>query len=642
MSGDGKRDRRAPSMESSLILHAPGMAFRRLAFFGLVSATAVLGCVLLYTMMDGVWERPLAWVLGSLFLVLFGWIALAFWTAVAGFVLRLLRREALSLGRPQPQACFSRSLGTRTALVMPIHNENPLRVVNGLAAIGASLAKTREEAAFEIFLLSDTTDPAIAVAERDAVARLRSTLPSGLAVHYRRRSRNTGRKAGNVADFCQRWGARYDHMVVLDADSLMTGDALVTLVRYMEANPETGLIQTVPVPVRQRTLFGRLLQYAGAAYSPMLASGLAFWYGDAANYWGHNAIVRVQPFTAHCGLPTLPGRPPLGGEILSHDFVEAALLRRAGWSVWLLPELEGSYEELPVNMLAYARRDRRWTQGNLQHLRLLAGDGLHPMSRLHFLMGALTYLVSPLWLALLLLTTLDVLRDEESALLTAALSGSQGWFGGGVSSASLLLGLTVLLLLAPRLLGSMLLLRHHRPAFGGAPRITLNALVEMMFSVLLAPVLLAFHASFVLQVLLGQATAWDAQQREGRMLPWWAACRGTIALVVPAAIAVGVLGALAPTLLWWLLPVVLPVLSAPLLARATSRPVAEGATAFMAPPTEREPVDVLEKLAEREQTAALTGAPGDASLQLPQQRPRPMPAQPLRTLSLSLGRGLRE
>ena len=160
-------------------------------------------------------------------------------------------------------------------------------------------------------------------------------------------------------------------MVVLDADSVMTGRTLVELVRTMEANPRVGLIQTVPIPARRDTLFGRLVQFAASLYSPMLATGQSFWHTDAANYWGHNAIVRIRPFVEHCTLPVLPGAPPLGGPLLSHDFVEAALMRRAGWGVYLLPSIGGSYEEVPANILDYAKRDRRWTQGSLQHLRLL-------------------------------------------------------------------------------------------------------------------------------------------------------------------------------------------------------------------------------------------------------------------------------
>ena len=277
-----------------------------------------------------------------------------------------------------------------------------------------SLARTGHGEQFDLFLLSDTTDPSIARAEEAAWTTLREQTSHPTALHYRRRAANIGRKAGNIEDFCRRWGGDYDFMVVLDADSIMTGTAVVQLVRAMEASPSAGLIQTVPIPARRTTLFGRLMQFAGCLYSPILATGQSFWQTDTANYWGHNAILRVKPFMDHCGLPVLPGRPPLGGTILSHDFVEAALMRRAGWQVYLLPSIGGSYEEAPENVVEYAKRDRRWTQGSLQHLRLLMTRGFRFVNRLHFLLGAVGYLSSVVWLLMLFASTAYVLLPSLS------------------------------------------------------------------------------------------------------------------------------------------------------------------------------------------------------------------------------------
>jgi len=256
--------------------------------------------------------------------------------------------------------------------------------------------------------LSDTTKLDIAQRERNQWKQFTDRIGDlSKQTFYRRREKNLHRKVGNIAEFLQRWGKNYDHMIVLDADSVMSGTCLLRMVRTMQANPRAGLIQTVPIPVRQTTFFGRFVQFAAVLYSPMLATGIAFWQTGAANYWGHNAIIRVQAFLDHCGLPTLPGKAPFGGDILSHDFVEAAMLRRAGWDVFLLADLEGSYEEVPCNIIDYATRDRRWVQGNIQHLGILDAGGLHPISRLHFLLGATAYISSLIWLLMLVLSTAD-------------------------------------------------------------------------------------------------------------------------------------------------------------------------------------------------------------------------------------------
>src|SRR5690606_8517407 len=298
----------------------------------------------------------------------------------------------------------------RTALVMPIYHEDPEQVGLRLAATYHSLAATGQLAHFDVFILSDSRDPDIVAREQALWDRLCRELDAGGRLFYRNRTENRGRKAGNIADFCRRWGGRYRYFVVLDADSVMAGPTLVRLVQLMEANPDAGLIQTVPRPVGGETLLARILQFSAGLYGPLLAAGLNYWFQNESNYWGHNAIIRTEAFMASAALPILPGSPPFGGEILSHDFVEAAFLRRAGWGVWLVPELGGSYEELPATLSDFVNRDRRWCQGNLQHLRLLTTKGLRPASRAHLLTGAMAYLASPLWLTLLLLTSLEAAR----------------------------------------------------------------------------------------------------------------------------------------------------------------------------------------------------------------------------------------
>jgi membrane glycosyltransferase len=313
------------------------------------------------------------------FTINFVWIALPFVNGLIGFLALWGGRGVSGITLPPLPQGFA--LTTRTALLMPIYNEAPQHVFARLQAIYESLDALGVLDHFALFILSDTTDPDLWLEEEAGFWELRRRTKGERHIFYRHRLKNIRRKAGNIADFCQRWGAQYDHMVVLDADSLMTGQALVQLVAAMEASRDTGLIQTLPFVVNRQTLFARAHQFAARIYGPVLATGLAYWHLGDSNYWGHNAIIRTKAFIDHAGLPDLPGQPPFGGPIMSHDFVEAALLRRAGWKVYLVPEITGSYEENPPSLLAFAERDRRWCQGNLQHSRVVSAAGLHWLSR---------------------------------------------------------------------------------------------------------------------------------------------------------------------------------------------------------------------------------------------------------------------
>ena len=552
-------------------IRLPAIRLRRWLYGALVAATTLAGAAMMLDIMRAGGVTLLELVILALFTATFGWIAMPFWNAVIGFALALLRRDPLTLRPLQPRAPSGEAApvapgAARTALVMPVHNEDPARVTAGLAAMLHSLDRAGHGGRFDLFLLSDTTDPAIAAAEEAAWAALRRRARGAAGMHYRRRAANSGRKAGNIADFCRRWGARYEFMVVLDADSIMTGPALVALVRAMQANPRAGLIQTVPLPARRTTLFGRLIQFAGCLYGPLLAAGQAWWQTDTANYWGHNAIIRVAPFSAHCGLPVLPGRPPLGGAILSHDFVEAALMRRAGWDVHLLPLMEGSYEEAPGNVVDYARRDRRWCQGSLQHLRLLAAPGFHPLNRLYFLLGAAGYLSSVAWLLLLLASTLYVLLPAPGAA-APMLWVPRSWPGPAVP----LLAVTAGLLLAPRLLALLQALASRRAPFGGAPRLLAGALLETLFAVVVAPVMMLYHTRCVVSVLAGRDIRWEAQVREGDTLGWRAAWAGGAWWITLAGVVWGAVTLYAsPLFLLWLSPILAGLLLAAPLIRWTS------------------------------------------------------------------------
>ncbi|WP_240724582.1 glucans biosynthesis glucosyltransferase MdoH [Halomonas borealis] len=534
----------------------PWRRTRRVVFALLVAATTALGMWTMFRILHVGGLTPLELLVLALFSVTFGWIAIAFWSGVIGFTLNLAGRDPLSLARlsaPAPQG----DAPSHTALVMPIHNEDVERVAAGLEATCRDLPPVSERRRIEAFVLSDSNDAATVDHEKAVMAALQQRLADRCRLHYRHRDSNAGRKAGNLGDFCQRWGRHYDFMLVLDADSIMSGDTIHALIAEMEANPRLGLMQTVPIPIRQDSLFGRANQFAAAVYSPMLATGLSFWQSDAANYFGHNAILRVEAFTQHAGLPELPGRPPLGGDILSHDFVEAALLRRAGWEVRMRTDLGGSFEEMPSQILDYAKRDRRWVQGNLQHLRLLSGRGLHMLSRVHFLCGALAYLSSLIWLGILVVSTLDALLRAviEPNFFTSNAQLFPDWPIAPPNLIMPLLGGTLAMLLMPKVLGVCLALRQSPARHGGRARLATSAVVEALFAMLIAPLMMVFHSRFVIEVLSGRTVSWDPQSREGRALPWREALRHTWPGTLVGILWAGLTAWYTLTFFWWLTPV---------------------------------------------------------------------------------------
>jgi membrane glycosyltransferase len=511
-----------------------------------------------------------------------------------------------------------RALRGRTAVIMPIYNEETQRVAAGLDVVWSSLTACPEHAAFDLFILSDTRKAEIGAAEELAWAALVARHDAQGRIFYRRRKENIGRKAGNIADFVRSWGAAYDYAIVLDADSIMSGHALVTLAQMMDAHPGVGIIQALPMPAGRETLFARLIQFAARLNSLMLGSGLAFWQLGEGNYWGHNAILRLREFAAHCDLPRLPGSAPLGGEILSHDFVEAAFMRRAGFQVWLLADLGGSWEEVPSNVVDFAARDRRWAQGNLQHLGLLPMRGLHWLSRIHLITGVLSYLTSPMWLAVLTLSSIVVCLD--------AVNGYQ-YFESGTFSlfptwpeyrdgeiVTLLAG-TVGVLLAPKLLGATLALVDPklRRGYGGGWRLGASLLVEQLFSMLLAPSMMLFHTSFVVTTLAGRTVSWNAQDRGDRGITFLEALdrhkwHVLLGLVWGAAILL-----VAPRYIWWMSPVLVGLLLSVPLTMLTSLKSA-GLWArrhgLLLTPEETDPPSELAALEQRLASGGLLPTPG--------------------------------
>jgi len=546
--------------------------WRRSLFFGLTFLTSLSASALMADILRTNGFTP--WEKASLivFFVLVTWITGAFWTAVAGFVVQLCGRDPAVIHSSEAEG---RALKGRTAVIMPIYNEDTTRVFAGLDVIWASLKARPEQAAFDLFVLSDTRKPEIGAAEELAWARLVERHNAQGRVFYRRRKENLQRKAGNIADFVRSWGGAYDYAVVLDADSIMSGHALVTLAQMMDAHPEAGIIQALPTPAGRETLFARLIQFAARLNSLMLASGLAFWQLGEGNYWGHNAILRLREFAAYCDLPRLPGKPPLGGDILSHDFVEAAFMRRAGFKVWLLTDLGGSFEEVPSNAVDFAARDRRWAQGNLQHLGLLPMRGLHWLSRLHLITGVLSYATSPLWLAALLLSSIVVCLD--------AINGYQYFSPGSYSlfptwpqyrdnEIVILLAGTITVLLMPKVLGCTLALvkRNTRRAFGGARALLSSLIVEQVFSTLLAPSMMLFHTSFVITTLAGHPVTWNAQDRGDRGITFREAFSRHKWHVAIGLAWGAVILAIAPRYIWWMSPILAGLLLSVPLTMLTS------------------------------------------------------------------------
>jgi membrane glycosyltransferase len=541
------------------------IAIRRWLFLFLVLVSTAAAVSKLYQVLrvDGVDLLEALFLI--LFAILFGWITLSFWMAVFGTFARLTGVRLLPLAEgPWPS-------NSRTAILMPVYNEDVGRVFSGVQAIYDSVSASGN---FDFFILSDSTDPSSWIAEEVAWQTLRTGLDPHARVFYRHRHRNTGRKSGNIQDFCENWGAHYDYMVVLDADSLMSGATLASLVRLMDANPRAALIQAPATLVGRSTLFARIQQFASSAYGPTFNAGLAWLQGGEGNYWGHNAIIRVRAFQQHGGLPRLPGRPPFGGEIMSHDFVEAAFLLRAGWEVWMAPDLAGSYEEPPPTFYDHLKRDRRWAQGNLQHSRVILAQGLKLPSRLHLAMGIMSYLASPLWL--LLLAVSAVKMSMHGGIAAFSYAGQHPALALSVPQTRPMLQLitaTLMLLYAPKLLALMVLLAQpdDMKAHGGFAKILGSAVLETIFATLFAPVAMLAHSWFLLNILIGRATGWGTQARSDRALPFLFVLRAYWPHTVIGVLAAAALYRFVPGSLGWFAPLLLGlILSVPLVQISSS------------------------------------------------------------------------
>src|SRR3954451_7239436 len=541
---------------------APWLA--RMFVFGGAALLTAYGAHEMYQVVSVSRTTVLQWVLPALFTINFSWIALAFTSGLIGFLTLLVRRKPA----PLPE-----SLKARTAVLMPVYNEATARTFAALQTIYESVEATGLGTHFDYFILSDSTDSDAWIAEERASLALCDRLGPGARVFYRHRPKNHHRKAGNVADFVTRWGGAYEHMLVLDADSLMTGYCIARLAAAMEADPDAGIIQTLPLIINRNTLFARVQQFAARVYGPVIAAGLAAWMGRDGNYWGHNAIIRTQAFADHAGLPDLKGKPPLGGHILSHDFVEAALIRRAGWTVYMLPDLGGSFEESPPSLIDLSGRDRRWCQGNLQHMRVVMASGLKWPSRQHFATGIFSYLASPLWLFQLIVGIALVLQTTyiRPEYFSRDLRLFPVWPRFDPERALALFALTMGILLAPKLFGLVLMLisREGRRSCGGAIRLVASSLIEVVLSALLAPILMLIQSGSVFQILLGRDTGWQPQRRDDGSIPMadivrrhrWHTVLGALAGVSAILIATSLFLWMSPTIVGLLLAIPLSWLS---------------------------------------------------------------------------------
>ena len=538
---------------------------RRLTFLALTVLSTLIAATLFARVQPDYNNAWLEYGQVALYGLLSGWVVTGFVTALMGFYVSVRGdKHALSV---KQVADHPMNPDARTAIIMPICNEDVATVFAGLRATCESVASTGHAKQFDVFVLSDSYNPETAAAERAAWEDLRAALATSpnqpqVEVYYRLRSRRTHRKAGNVADFCRRWGKDYRYMVVLDADSVMSGDCLTSMVKLMEANPSAGITQTATQAIGHVTLHARAQQFASRVTGRLFTLGMQFWQLGESHYWGHNAIIRVEPFMEHCALAPIKGTGGMSGGIMSHDFVEAALMRRAGYHVWLCADLVGSYEQQPPDLLAELQRDRRWCQGNLQNARLMAEPGIHPVHRAMFVTGTMAYASAPLWLAFMTLGT---------ALWLTGTNLVEHWLAMPTELAGLWLW-TLCLLFLPRVLGLVaVVMRGEQRQYGGGFGLIKSSLLESAMAIVQAPVRMLGHSLFVVVALTGIKLEWKSPPREAAAVPW----RIAVSQLAPMSLVVAALAAgialIDPSALMWLMPVGLPLLLAIPLTVLTSQ-----------------------------------------------------------------------
>ena len=486
-----------------------------------------------WSMVDG--------VMFGCFLVGLPWTVLGFWNAVIGLWLLMIVKDPLAETAPYLAAADSSSpIGIRTAVFMTLRNEDPDRALKRFDVIRESVIATGQGHAFGWFVLSDTPDNTAEAAKEEAAFdawKISRGSPTDLI--YRRRTDNTGFKAGNVRTFCDRWGNDYELMLPLDADSLMSGDSIVKLVRVMESYPKLGILQSLVVGMPTQSAFARIFQFGMRHGMRSYTMGQSWWVGDCGPFWGHNAVVRIKPFVEQCELPILPGGAPLGGHILSHDQVEATFMRRAGYECRVLPVEMGSWEENPPTILEFTKRDTRWCQGNMQYWRLVGLPGLKPMSRFQLAWAILMFLGTPAWTLFIALGALKPFMADAAAF--------------PASSAIALYCVFLLMYLSPKIAGFIDILASNQQSarYGGRLNFILGACIELVFSFLLGAVATFRITIFMVGLLFGKTVSWNGQARDVQGIPWDVAFQGmwpqlAFGFVVMSLAYIG-----SPTLFFW-------------------------------------------------------------------------------------------
>ncbi len=514
------------------------LAGRRVLFAALVIATiaAVMGLAAAALSAHGL--GPLDVVLLALFLVTLPWTVIGFWNAAIGFViLRFARNPVAAVTPAAARIRGDEPITASVALLACIRNEDPDRVIRNLGPMLDGLAAAGAQ--FHLYALSDTADPAIAAAEERAFAALADTWRGRIRVTYRRRDDNAGFKAGNIRDFCLRFGAAHDFAVTLDADSFIPGPAILRMVRIMQASPEIGILQGLAVGMPSTSAFARIFQFGMRLGMWSYTTGSAWWQGDCGPHWGHNSVLRVRPFTDHCRMPVRPGSGPLGGHVLSHDQIEAVLMRRAGYEVRVLVDEDLGWEENPPTLLEFIRRDIRWCQGNMQYWRFLRLPGLKFVSRYQLAFAILMFLGSPAWMALLVLGTYGVIAAERPSAFIAP--------GPGLA----VLVLELVMWFAPKIATVIDAMTREKARwrYGGGPLFLVNVAVETAFFLMLSPIMWFAHTVFLVSLMSGVGVGWGGQARDGHAVPlplaiarlWpqtalgWA-CIAALAMWAPVAI----------------------------------------------------------------------------------------------------------
>jgi membrane glycosyltransferase len=549
----------------------------------LLRRTIFFGSVILVNVIAILWLADIFWRMGIqkahypllvIFAILNGLLVLGSFHALFGaFDMLLGRRRSVRISKLAEEK--SGPLLKRHAVVVPVYNEDSVRVCARIEAIYRSIQATGHLESFDFFILSDTRDLNLWVMEETAWTNLCRRLDGFGRIYYRRRKTNENRKAGNIGDFVRTWGGGYEAMLVLDADSLMDGGDIVKMARIMEAYPRLGILQTPPKLIRGSSVFTRLQQFAMRLYGPLFIRGLNFWQLGGGSYWGHNALIRVRPFSEFCELPALPGREPFGGRILSHDFVEAALMVTQGWEVWLAWDIEGTYEEAPPTLVDHLIRDRRWCQGNLQHLWLIFARKLPFSVRMHLFMGIMAYLGSPVWFLFLLLGTW-VAWDRYSSELSQLPFESYAarWFGiNGVEQSIILTAFIFILLFLPKILAvtGAILTPSIRRSFGGGFRLFFGTTFESVISMLLAPNIMVAHSMMVISIMLGRTVGWGNQNRETDGTAWGDAFRMHAPQTILGIVWTAVAWEISPVFTAWMSPILLGLLLSAPVSVLTSR-----------------------------------------------------------------------